>query len=240
MVAVGAFVDETVEEVDHVGVVLGEFLPRVVLLECFLPLRAGHALVDHLQDLDFVVGGLQIVGGGLLYLEGHVVIVFKVLGEPDGAEMAPAELLDDHVSVEDDFADVHGVVAASIRWVPSNLVVLDALVLLIEVVLLLLLFVLDLVRGQLQVVVGGGGRGHPLLDFVFLLLGLLLGRGLFGRLLLDHFKIIARQQGFFSPYIHKQSVNIVFAADVLVRAFVLPLLHLDRRVVDLVTPADCR
>lgn len=52
----------------------------------------------------------------LLNLDGDVAIVLEVLGEPDGREVAPAELLNDDVAIEKDLADMDWVV-------PSNLVV---------------------------------------------------------------------------------------------------------------------
>jgi hypothetical protein len=49
----------------------------------------------------------------LLDLDSDVRIVLQVLGQPDGGEMAPPELLDDHISVQKNFSDMDRVVAAN-------------------------------------------------------------------------------------------------------------------------------
>jgi hypothetical protein len=48
--------------------------------------------------------------GALHDLDGDVGGVLEVLGEPDGGEVSPAELLDEDVPVDEDFPDVAGVV----------------------------------------------------------------------------------------------------------------------------------
>jgi hypothetical protein len=224
MVAIRPLVDEAVEQIYYVGVILGQFLVGVVLLQGLLPLRAHHPLMHHLEDFNLVVAGVKIVRRRLLDLEGNVVFVFEVLGEPNGGEVPPTQFLDDHIAVEDNFADMHWVVSTSLASVPSDLVVLDAFVLLVEVVLLFLVVLFDLVGGEFEVVVGRGRGDDPfeLLGLLLLLLGLLVA-------LLIHEIII-----------HTRSVNIVLTLHVLVRTFAFPLLHLYRCVVDLVASAQGR
>lgn len=58
----------------------------------------------------------------LLNFHGYIRIVFKIFCEPNSREVSPAELLDDHVSIEKNFTNMHWVVT-------SNLVVRHSLVL---------------------------------------------------------------------------------------------------------------
>ena len=97
MHAVGAFVVEGVEEADDVG-------------------ATGVLLVgvdDLFQQLDLVEGGFGVVGGGAHDLEGDVLARGVVPRQPDGGEMAPAELAHNGVlALLVLFADLDGVVAA--------------------------------------------------------------------------------------------------------------------------------
>lgn len=76
----------------------------------------------NVKDFDFVVRRLLVVRGAFLNFQSHVSIVMRVPGEPDCRKVAPAELLNDDVPVDHDFANVHRVVA-------TNLVVRDTFVL---------------------------------------------------------------------------------------------------------------
>jgi len=50
------------------------------------------------------------VGGTLHDLDGRVVVVLEVFGQPHGREVAPPQLLYQHVSVDQHFPHVAGVV----------------------------------------------------------------------------------------------------------------------------------
>lgn len=52
------------------------------------------------------------MGGALHDLDGDVGVVLEVLGEPDGGEVSPAQLLDEHVPVDEDLSDEARVIAA--------------------------------------------------------------------------------------------------------------------------------
>jgi len=95
--AVGPLVVEGVEQADDV-------------------LAAGMVLVcvdDLLEQLDLVEGRLGVVGGGAHDLEGNVLAVGVVARQPDGGEVAPAELAHDGVlAVLVLLADLDRVVAA--------------------------------------------------------------------------------------------------------------------------------
>ena len=58
----------------------------------------------------------------LLNLHGDIAVVFEIFCEPNRGKMTPAELLDDHVSIEENFPDVNGVI-------PSDFIVRHAFVL---------------------------------------------------------------------------------------------------------------
>lgn len=95
--AVRALVVERVEQADDV-------------------LAAGVVLVrvdDFFEQLDLVEGGFGVVGGGADDLEGDVLAVGVVARQPDGGEVAPAQLAHDGVlAVLVLLADLDGVVAA--------------------------------------------------------------------------------------------------------------------------------
>lgn len=57
--------------------------------------------------------------GALHYLHRHVGRVLEVLRQPDSGEVPPAELLDEHVAVHEDFADMAGMVAEWRMGYPS-------------------------------------------------------------------------------------------------------------------------
>lgn len=110
--------NEGVQKADNMGIVSGRSLPAWVSM----------VFLYFLQDLDFVEGGLHIMWAALLNFDGHIGVVFEVLAQPHCGEMAPAQLLDDDVAVDEDFADVHGMIA-------TDLVVFDSLVLRIVVLI---------------------------------------------------------------------------------------------------------
>ena len=64
----------------------------------------------------------------LLHLDGHIAAKFEILRQPHCREVAPAELLNNYISVQKNLAHVN-------RVVPSDLVVGHALVLTRVVVL---------------------------------------------------------------------------------------------------------
>lgn len=179
--------DETIEETDDMSIVHAEFLVWVVFLEGFLPFWTCHPFIHHLENFDLVIRRLQVVRSRLLNLEGYVVVILEVFCEPHCRKVSPAELLDDHIAIYDDFSDMHRVVPTSTRLVPSDFIVFDPLVLLVEIVFLLFILFLHPIISQLEVIIGRGRRQQPVKWLGFLLLALLLGRGLFTRLLLLHF-----------------------------------------------------
>ena len=58
----------------------------------------------------------------LLHLYCHIAVVLEVLGQPDSREVAPTELLNDDVAIEQDFSDVD-------RMVATYLIIRHALIL---------------------------------------------------------------------------------------------------------------
>ena len=74
-----------------------------------------------MKDIHFVVCCLQIVLSALLHLDRHIGVVLEVLGKPDRRKVAPPQLLDDHVAVDQDLAHVD-------RMVPAQFVVWHAFI----------------------------------------------------------------------------------------------------------------
>ena len=73
----------------------------------------GLSLDDAVEELDLVYGRLGIVGGGADNLEGDMLAVLVVAGQPDGGKVTPAELADNSIlAVLELFADLDRVVAA--------------------------------------------------------------------------------------------------------------------------------
>lgn len=95
--AVGALVLKGVEEAD-------DMLAAGVV---------GGGLDDAVEKLNLVDGGLGIMSGGADDLEGDVLSVCVVAGEPYGGEVTPAELANDGVfALFEVFANLDGVIAA--------------------------------------------------------------------------------------------------------------------------------
>ena len=129
VLAVGATVDEGVKQLHSMTVFDGIatlalksiliFLELLYIFDEVLP----ESIPRHdIQNFDFIICRLLVVRGTLLHLQSHVGVIMSVSGKPNSRKVAPAEFLDNDVSVDHDFADMHGVVAA-------NLVVWDPLVL---------------------------------------------------------------------------------------------------------------
>jgi len=95
----------------------------VVVFQTLDPLRVLDVFGDHVENLHLVVGRNLVARGALLDFESYVcVLVESVFGEPHRRELAPTQLLNDHISLNEHFAEMDGMVAA-------DLILLDALVL---------------------------------------------------------------------------------------------------------------
>lgn len=79
-----------------------------------VPAWVEMVLFDFLEDLDFVEGRLHIVRAALLNLHGDIGVELEVLAQPDRREVPPAQLLDDHVAIDEHFADVDWVVSTDL------------------------------------------------------------------------------------------------------------------------------
>lgn len=94
---IGTFVFERVEETDDM------LATRVRRLR----------LYNAIQELNLVDGGFGVVSGGTNDFEGDVFTGGGIAGQPDGGEMAPAQLAhDDIATVVIRFADRNRVIAA--------------------------------------------------------------------------------------------------------------------------------
>ena len=116
MLSVRSMVQEAVQELHTIAVVSCDVLQLlwlfgVVGLERIEPLFFHPVRGALVENLYFVKGRLKVLRRAPLDLESNVSVIVDILGQPHGREVAPAKLLDDHVSLDEDLADVHAVVA---------------------------------------------------------------------------------------------------------------------------------
>lgn len=107
-----------------------------------------------------IVSSLQVVRGTLLNFQRHIGIVLEILGQPHCREVTPSQLLNDDISLEEDLANMDGMVACMlITKNTSNLVILHALVLAI-------VFLVQLVEHLLELLVQRVLLGRSLLSSI--------------------------------------------------------------------------
>jgi hypothetical protein len=94
----------------------------VMVLEPLQPFLFHRMFRGFLQKLNLIICGLKVVRRRFLDLDCYVSIVLEIFGQPDGRKMPPAQLLDDNISVHQNFPNIN-------RVIPSVLIVIDALVL---------------------------------------------------------------------------------------------------------------
>lgn len=92
-----------------------------VLADRLNPFRRVRKLGDFLQNLNFVIGGVEIVRCWLHNLNSNISPVFKILGQPNSGEVTPSEFLNQDVPVDQYLSNVAGMVAA-------NFIVLNAFI----------------------------------------------------------------------------------------------------------------
>lgn len=98
----------------HVCAVRASVLKRIKEADDVLAAGVIGLRLDNLvQEFDFVNGRLGVMGGGPHDLEGNVLAIVVVARQPDGGEVAPAQLADDGVSsIFELLPDGDGMVAA--------------------------------------------------------------------------------------------------------------------------------
>jgi hypothetical protein len=131
MVTIGSVVHKRVEQLYHLGVQTSEFsvqfsaiilLSFVVVSQTFQPFRILHVLGDDIQNLNFIVSCYLVAWCTLLHLESYVgVLVKHILCKPDSRELAPSQLLNDHIAPNQYFSKMHGMVS-------THLVFFDAFI----------------------------------------------------------------------------------------------------------------
>ena len=92
--------DKTVEQLYDVTVIpceIGFF--GVSLFEGLGPVRVVDFASHFLQDFDFVIGSFEIMRSAFLNFECYVGVILEIFSEPDCGEVAPAEFLDDDISI---------------------------------------------------------------------------------------------------------------------------------------------
>ena len=86
------------------------------------PLGVICFIGDFLENFNLIIGGLKIMGRTFHDFNSNVVPVLEIFSEPNCRKVAPAQFLHQDVSVDEDLANMAGVVAA-------DFVVFNALVL---------------------------------------------------------------------------------------------------------------
>ena len=87
----------------------------MVLFEALNPFVFVNIFCYYVKDFYFVVCGDLVTGRTLLDLQGHKGVgVLHVLCQPHRRKLAPSQLLDDHVPVGQDLAQVDGVIATDL------------------------------------------------------------------------------------------------------------------------------
>jgi|Laugresu1bdmlbdd_1035124.scaffolds.fasta_scaffold10376_1 hypothetical protein len=94
----------------------------VVRLSGLLPFLCLPVRGDLIENFNLIIGSFEIMLSALLHFHCYIAIVLEVLSQPDCGEMAPAELLNDNVSVDEDFTHMH-------RMISTDLVVGHPLIL---------------------------------------------------------------------------------------------------------------
>lgn len=112
MISVRPLVYKGVEKLDHVTVIPGDLACDSVLFsQPLLPLGRGTVLGGLLKKLDLVISSLQVVRGTFLHLDSYVGPKFEITGQPDCGEVAPTQLLDCDIPVNQQLTNVDRVVA---------------------------------------------------------------------------------------------------------------------------------
>ena len=89
-------------------------LVLVVLLQRIQPFFLHPVGGNLVQDLHLIERCDQVVTRRALNLQRDVGVVLDIFGEPDSREVAPSQLLDNQVPLDEHFTDVHRVVSAEL------------------------------------------------------------------------------------------------------------------------------
>ena len=106
MVAIGSLEDEGVKELYYVSVIAIELgFVILVLFDRFDPLRVLHILGYFLQYLDLIVGCVDVVWGAFHDFDGDIILILEIPCQPNSGEVSPAQLLYEHIPVEQHLAN---------------------------------------------------------------------------------------------------------------------------------------
>ena len=87
---------------------------RVVSFDGVVPFLAAPVLGDDIEDFHLIVSRFKVMLGTFLHLDGNIAIILQILRQPNRREVAPAELLDDYVPIEQDLTDMHRVISTDL------------------------------------------------------------------------------------------------------------------------------
>mmetsp|Transcript_26483 Transcript_26483/g.35418 ORF Transcript_26483/g.35418 Transcript_26483/m.35418 type:complete len:204 (-) Transcript_26483:296-907(-) len=88
------------------------WLLLIVLLERVEPFGFHPVAGGLIENLDLIEGRHEVVTRRSLNFHCHVSVVLDVLREPHSGEVAPAELLNDQVAIDEHLAYMHRVIAS--------------------------------------------------------------------------------------------------------------------------------
>ena len=85
MISIRPFIQERIQQVKHMRIIpIKCSLVGLVLVKRLDPLRVIGFIGDFLENLNLVIGGLEVVGRAFHDFDGDVVTVLEVFCEPDG------------------------------------------------------------------------------------------------------------------------------------------------------------
>ena len=86
-----------------------------------IPSRLLVMHLDFLKDLDFIKCCLHVVWRTFLDFYGDICFVFKIFAQPYCREMAPSQLLDNDIPLEENFSNMD-------RMIATNVIIFNALI----------------------------------------------------------------------------------------------------------------
>jgi hypothetical protein len=120
-------------------------------LDNVLGALSGFVAFAHaFEQLDFVLGRLGVLLGGFDDFEGNMAIALQVTTQPDGGEVAPAELTDHAIAHSENIADDDTVIAAEavvgiILAIRVGIVVVIVIIIIIIIVIVIMVIMVIIV-----------------------------------------------------------------------------------------------
>jgi hypothetical protein len=98
---------------DFVSTLLLEILIICLIANNILdPTLIKGVLCDDVQNLNLIISSLLIMRGTFLHFKSHMSIIQDITGQPNRREMAPAQFLHNHISIDHNFTHMDWMIAA--------------------------------------------------------------------------------------------------------------------------------